>query len=279
MAERVIVVGTGTMGAGIAALAAASGYEVVAVDRQEVLAAAGDRVRQILGGEAAKGRLSEAVRQEALGRIHTAPSFDDALPAKVLIEAVPEAAELKAEVFRRVGEGAVEILATNTSSLSVSRLAREARDPASFIGIHFFNPPVRMQLVEIVPGEGTSEGTVAAAAAFVKSLSRTPVIAADTPGFIVNRVARPFYIEALRMLGDGTASPEAIDRCLEGRGFRMGPFRLMDLVGIDVNLAVSTSVYDQLMQEPRLRPHPIQRRMVEAGRLGRKTGRGFYTYG
>jgi len=279
MAGRVIVVGTGTMGAGIAVLAASFGYDVVAVDRPEFLEAAKERVRGMVDAEAARGRMSDAGREETLGRIRIAPDFEDALPAKVLIEAVPEVADLKTGVFRHVPNGAVEILATNTSSLSVSGLARKAPDPTSFVGIHFFNPPVRMQLVEIVPGDRTSKETVEAATSFVRSLSRTPVMAADTPGFIVNRVARPFYIEALRMLGDGVASFEAIDRCLEGRGFRMGPFRLMDLVGIDVNLAVSTSVYEQLMEEPRLRPHPVQRQMVEAGRLGRKTKRGFYTYG
>lgn len=279
MAERVIVVGTGTMGAGIAVLAASSGYDVVAVDRPEALEAAQERIRGIVDTETVRGRMSQAERDETMGRIRTAPDFEDALPAKVLIEAVPEVADLKAAVIHQVAAGAVEILATNTSSLPVSRLAREAKDPASFIGIHFFNPPVRMQLVELVPGDRTSDETLKAADTFVRSLSRTPVRAADTPGFIVNRVARPYYIEALRLLGDGVASFDAIDRCLEGRGFRMGPFRLMDLVGIDVNLAVSTSVYEQLMHEPRLRPHPIQRQMVESGRLGRKTKRGFYTYG
>jgi 3-hydroxybutyryl-CoA dehydrogenase len=188
---------------------------------------------------------------------------------------------LKQELFRKLGEicSAEAILATNTSSLSVTAIASVVRGPERVVGMHFFNPAHIMKLVEVVQGHRTAETAVAATRAAAAAMGKVPVTAKDTPGFIVNRVARPFYGEALRLLGEGVTSVEELDRILrlEG-GFKMGPFELMDLIGIDINFAVTKSMYDQTFGEPRYRPHLIQQQMVNAGQLGRKSKRGFYSY-
>jgi len=279
VAEKVVVVGAGTMGAGIAQVAAQAGCQAVAVDRPEALSTARSSIERFLDGSVVRGKLSDGERAETLGRLGFAENLDETLPADIVIEAVYEDEAVKRDVFSKVPSGAAGLVLTNTSSLSVDRLARHAADPSRFLGLHFFNPVPLMSLVEVVRGAATSEAALAETLDFARRLGKRPVVVADSPGFIVNRVARPYYLEALRLLGDGIAPMGEIDEVLEGRGFRMGPFRLMDLVGIDVNYAVSRSVYEQMVEEPRLRPHPIQRRMVEAGLLGRKTGRGFYRYG
>jgi 3-hydroxybutyryl-CoA dehydrogenase len=198
-----------------------------------------------------------------------------------VIEAVVEKLEVKQDIFRRL-EAICQsnaIFATNTSSLSITAIASVLSRPERVVGMHFFNPAHLMKLVEIIRGHRTAEAVVSRASDLARALGKIPVHAKDTPGFIVNRCARPFYGEALRVLGEGIASPEDIDRIvkLEG-GFKMGPFELMDLIGIDVNLAVTQSMYDQTFGEPRYRPHVIQKNMVNANLLGRKTKRGFYDY-
>ncbi|HYN89019.1 MAG TPA: 3-hydroxyacyl-CoA dehydrogenase NAD-binding domain-containing protein, partial [Ardenticatenaceae bacterium] len=171
------------------------------------------------------------------------------------------------------------ILATNTSTLSVTSMASATRRPDRVVGMHFFNPPALMPLVEVAATPTTSDATLATTVALAEGLGKVPVRTKDTPGFIVNRVARPFYLEGLRLLGEGVADHATIDRLVrEGGNFRMGPFELMDLIGIDVNYAASQSVYDAYFGEPRFRPHPLQQRQVESGNLGRKTGRGWYAY-
>jgi 3-hydroxybutyryl-CoA dehydrogenase len=187
---------------------------------------------------------------------------------------------LKREIFGELDEAAPEhtILSSNTSSLSISALAGATKRPDRFLGLHFFNPAHIMKLVEVIRGDDTSRETLAAANAFVDKLGKTAVQCKDTPAFIVNRVARPFYGEAYRLLGENAADVSAIDKLVKSAGFRMGPFELIDLIGCDINFAVNQSVYDAYFQDPKYRPHPIQRRMVESGRLGRKTGRGFYNY-
>jgi 3-hydroxybutyryl-CoA dehydrogenase len=198
-----------------------------------------------------------------------------------VIEAAPEDLELKRHLFGRLAGvcGPEAILATNTSSLSVSAIAAGVERPERACGMHFFNPPVLMRLVEVVAGEGTSEPTLAVADEVARAMSREPIRAADSIGFVANRTARPFTLEALRLLGEGVATHDQIDRIVRiGGGFRMGPFELMDLVGVEVNFEVAKSFWEQGSHEPRWQPHPLQERLVAGGRLGRKSGRGWYDY-
>jgi 3-hydroxybutyryl-CoA dehydrogenase len=200
--------------------------------------------------------------------------------ADLVIEAIPEQLDLKLDAFRRLDAAAEPhaALATNTSSLSIARIAGATAHPDRVVGMHFFNPVPMMELVEVVAGPLTSDAVIERVAMLARLLGKTPVVAADTPGFIVNRVARPYYLEALRILGEGSAGIEEIDSAMRGIEFPAGPFELIDLIGADVNLAVTISVYEQFFGEPRFRPHVIQRRLVDAGRLGRKAGGGFYDY-
>ena len=282
MKTTIGIVGAGTMGGGIAQAAAHSGFEVILHDVSgEALKACMERIREDLRASMDRGKRSAAEATGVLARIRPRRSLNDIGAAGIVIEAAAEDLAVKKEIFRALGGIAAPgaVLATNTSSLSITSIGSFTKTPESVVGMHFFNPPVRMPLVEIVRGSRTSDDTVRQVEETALAMGKTPVFSSDTPGFIVNRIARPFYGEALRILGEGTATPEQIDRIVRlSGGFRMGPFELMDLIGIDVNYAVTQSVYEQFFHEPRFRPHPIQRRMVEAGTLGRKTGRGFYTY-
>jgi 3-hydroxybutyryl-CoA dehydrogenase len=276
------IVGAGTMGAGIAHVASSAGIAVILYDSSATaLANALRRIEADLQKGAQKKLYDPSHVGESLSRITPHSSFDGFSPCELVIEAAIEEIDVKREIFANLERvcAAGALLASNTSSLSITSMASRLDHPERFAGIHFFNPVHVMKLVEIVCGHHTSAATAERASAFARLMGKTPVIARDTPGFIVNRVARPFYGEALRLLGEGVATVEEIDRIvrLEG-GFRMGPFELMDLIGIDVNFAVTQSVYEQTFGEPRFRPHPIQRKMVEAGLLGRKTKRGFYDY-
>jgi 3-hydroxybutyryl-CoA dehydrogenase len=277
------VVGAGTMGGGIAQISAAAGYETLLCDvSPDLVDRAIGRISASLSNAAEKGKIPEGEAPAILSRIAGHASLEALARCDMVVEAVVEDAGVKRSLFSRLGSilshGA--LIATNTSSLSVTALASSVPDPGRFIGLHFFNPPLLMRLVEVVRGDATSAAAYGTAVAFAKSLGKVPVTAKDSPGFIVNRVARPFYGEALKLLGEGVADVREIDRIVRSvGGFRMGPFELMDLIGIDVNLAVTRSVYEQTFGEPRFRPHPIQQRMVDSGRLGRKSGRGFYDYG
>jgi 3-hydroxybutyryl-CoA dehydrogenase len=276
------VIGAGTMGAGIAQVALQSGYSVVLYDVEPaVLERAHAQIQQNLHRLLAKGKLSAEVADACLANLRLSSELGDVAEAGVVIEAVPERMDLKKSVFTRLEEvcGPTAILATNTSSLSVTVLAAACRHPERVVGMHFFNPAPVMRLVEVVVGEDTSSETVADVVDLARRFGKEPIVCKDTPGFIVNRVARNFYGEALRIVGEGTASPALVDQLMEqAAGFRMGPFALMDLIGIDVNFDVTRSVYHAYHGEPRYRPHALQERMVAAGRLGRKTGRGFYRY-
>lgn len=283
MNEKLIgVVGSGTMGGGIALAAAAGGFAVRLFDVSEpILLSCIRRLGKELETAVRKGKLASEEMGTIIRRIHPVTEFPRLKEAFAVIEAVPEKAELKAKVFRELEQLCAPdaLLATNTSSLSVTGIAAPLARRERVVGMHFFNPAHRMELVEVVKGQFTSGETVARAVALAEALGKRPVVVKDTPAFIVNRVARPFYGEALRILDEQAAPVEAVDRIVRGHGFRMGPFELMDLIGIDVNFDVTCAVYEMFFGEPRFRPHPIQKRMVEANLLGRKTGRGFYDYG
>jgi 3-hydroxybutyryl-CoA dehydrogenase len=279
--KRCAVVGAGTMGAGIAQVTAVAGYPVILYDvAGEVLASAREQIFATLDRGVALGKMAAAVAEQAKANLRFTTALEEAARADLVIEAAPEKLALKQEIFAALDSAAPQptILASNTSSLSIDALAGATGRPDRFLGLHFFNPVHLMQLVEIIRGDFTGDATLAAASEFVARLGKTAVHCRDTPAFIVNRVARPFYGEAFRLLGEGAAAVTAIDRLLKSTGFRMGPFELIDLIGCDVNLEVTRSVYEAYFHEPRYRPHPIQQRMVESGRLGRKSGRGFYDY-
>jgi 3-hydroxybutyryl-CoA dehydrogenase len=280
--DRVGVAGAGTMGAGIAQIACLGGLETLLHDPDPGALARGvERLRAGLARGAERGRWSEADADAAAGRLRTARSLEEMAPCGLVVEAAPEDLELKRSLFGRLAEICAEdaVLATNTSSLSVTAIGAGVPSPQRVVGMHFFNPPALMELVEIIAGQDSAERALAAATEVARRMGRTPIRAADGIGFVANRLFRPFGLEGLRMLGEGVASHDEIDRaCRLGGGFRMGPFELMDLIGIDVNLGVARSFWERSFGEPRWRPHPIQARMVAAGRLGRKTGRGFYDY-
>jgi 3-hydroxybutyryl-CoA dehydrogenase len=280
--ERVGVVGAGTMGSGIAQIACLGGYEARLHDPiPDALDAGMERMRAALSKGAERGRWSEADAEAASVRLNAAPSLDDLAGCDLVVEAAPEDLELKRELFAALAEacGAEAILATNTSSLPVTEIAAGVPNPERVVGMHFFNPPALMKLVEVVATADSAESALAATAEVGRRMGRTPIRAKDSPGFIANRLARPFTLESLRILGDGVADTATIDRvCRVGGGFRMGPFELIDLIGVDVNLSVARSFYAQGGEPERWRPSPIQEGLVEEGRLGRKSGHGFYEY-
>ena len=274
----VAVAGAGTMGRGIAQLAALAGKKVLLYDP---FASALEHARTDLGDIFAmlegRGRLTEPAAT-LLERIRFVSNLSAVAGAGWILEAAPEDLDLKKRLFRELERAAPEaVLATNTSTLSVTRIASAVERPSHVVGMHFFNPAPLMRLVEVIPGADTGAELVTQALALATALGKTPVIARDRPGFIVNRVARPFYGEALRLAGEGLEI-DVMDRIVRGLGFRMGPFELLDLIGLDVNLAATRSVFEAFFFEPRYRPHPLQAAMVAAGRLGRKSGRGFYRY-
>ncbi|MFQ5490127.1 MAG: 3-hydroxyacyl-CoA dehydrogenase NAD-binding domain-containing protein [Phycisphaerae bacterium] len=276
------IIGAGTMGAGIAQVAAAHGWEVrlLEVDpavAREAVVGIGTRFDRLVE----KGRLSAEQGRSATDRLAVANGPDYFAGADLIVEAVVEDLSVKAEVFKTVAAAVGQdcILASNTSSLSISKIGQASRQPARLVGMHFFNPVPLMPLVEVVTGSKTDPAAAKTVARIAQDWGKTVVRCKDTPGFIVNRVARGYYLESLRMLGEGIAGIDEIDGIMKRLGgFAMGPFELMDLVGIDVNYTVSCSVYDQLNKPARLKPHPLQRQLFERRHLGRKTGRGFYTY-
>jgi 3-hydroxybutyryl-CoA dehydrogenase len=279
---RVGVAGAGTMGAGIAQLACLGQFETYLHDPDpDALARGATQLREALARGADRGRWSAAAAEAAAARLRESRELDGLSGCRLVIEAAPEDLDLKRGLFARLADlcGPEAILATNTSSLSVTAIAAGLERPGRACGMHFFNPPPLMRLVEVVAGEETSESALAIATEVARSRGREPIRAADGIGFVANRVARPFMLEALRLLGQRIAPHDQIDRIVRiGGGFRMGPFELMDLVGVDVNLEVAKSFWEQSFHEPRWQPHPIQARMVAAGRVGRKAGRGYYDY-
>jgi 3-hydroxybutyryl-CoA dehydrogenase len=279
--ERLGVVGAGTMGAGIAQVAAQAGFPVVLYDVEQRFVERGQQsIQGSLERAVQRGRLPAEERDALLQRVQPTTDFERLGECQFVIEAVPEDLKLKGDVFQRLDKACPpeSLLVSNTSSLSVTEVGRASGRPHNVVGMHFFNPPPAMQLVEVVRSELATPEAVDATVDIARKMGKTPVVCLDTPGFIVNRVARPYYLEALRIFGSGQAGVAEIDQALEQAGFRMGPFKLMDLIGLDVNFAVTTSVFEQRFGEERFRPHLVQQRLVRAGRLGRKTKLGFYDY-
>jgi 3-hydroxybutyryl-CoA dehydrogenase len=279
MQSKFGVCGAGTMGSGIAYAAGLAGFDVVLYDIGETQIARGRaQVEKFVAGSVERGKLSREAADEILGRMTLTTSLEDFAGATVVVEAAVERMDVKQDLFARL-ESIVDeqaILASNTSSLPITEIGAGLAHPERLVGMHFFNPAHIMKLVEVIEGYRTSAETIERTIELCRTLGKTPVRAKDTPGFIVNRVARNFYGEAFRIVGEGAATHEQVDRCMRSIGFKMGPFELMDLIGIDVNFAVTESVYAQYFYEARFRPHLIQRKMVESGLLGKKSGKGFY---
>ncbi len=276
------VIGAGTMGAGIAQVCLQAGHEVQLHDVDHAAIERGRaRIADGLQKLVDKSKLTPYDRQQMLDSLHDAHSLGGlALETDIVIEAAIEDLGLKQTIFRALGDAAENdtILATNTSALSVTDIAESSGVPDRVLGLHFFNPAPLMPLVEVVATPDTASGVVRRAMAFVEGLGKEPIVSADSPGFIVNRVNRPFTLEALRMLEAGEAGVEQIDRAVKSAGYPMGPLTLMDLVGIDVNLAVATALWEGFHEAARFTPSRIQRALVAEGHLGRKTGGGFYRY-
>jgi 3-hydroxybutyryl-CoA dehydrogenase len=279
---RIGVVGAGTMGSGIAQLACLGGYETLVQDPDPGALAAGEaRVGESLEKGVRKEMWSAAEAERAGGRLAAVAEIGALGGCDLVIEAAPESLELKQRLFAGLAEacGPEAILATNTSSLPVGAIGAETPHRERIVGMHFFNPPALMKLVEVVATTESSLAALEAAAEAGRRMGRTPIRARDSPGFLANRLARPFGLESLRMLAEGVADAATIDRAVRlGGGFRMGPFELIDLIGLDVNLSVARSFYAQGGEPERWRPSAIQERMVGEGLRGRKNGRGFYSY-
>lgn len=282
MSLKLSVIGAGTMGAGIAQVASTAGWNVVLQDqRPEALEKAASNLTKVMGRLVEKGKISQTDADNIQGRISYTSDIASFEQSDLVIEAIVENLEIKQEVFKQV-ESIVKadtIIASNTSSLSLASIGSKLNDPGRFIGIHFFNPAPLMPLVEIIPAVQTVDETVNQARSWIDSWKKVTVLAKDTPGFIVNRVARPFYGEALRIYEEGVSGFATIDWAMkEIGGFRMGPFELMDFIGNDINYTVTETVFQSFFYDPRYKPSFTQKRMAEAGFLGRKSGRGYYDY-
>lgn len=281
MSRTIAVIGAGTMGSGIAHVAALNGYAVLMLDEKSgAVDAAKRQVVGRLAREVDKGRLTEEQRQAAEASL-IAADWSDVSSAELAIEAVPEVMDIKKTVLQRLDQllGPEALIATNTSSLSITEMAAQTGRPDRVLGMHFFNPAPVMKLVELVRGEGTSDASVVIAQAFAESLGKeTVIVQKDTPGFIVNRILMPLFIEAMRIYEEGIASKEDIDKAVKlGLNHPMGPLTLADLTGLDIDLHVMDYLYDEF-HDDRFAAPLVLRRLVRAGRLGRKTNRGFYEY-
>ena len=280
MVQTICVCGAGTMGTGIAQVAAQSGYYTILFDvNAGMLQKARETLEKSFQWLVEKNKITAAEKNNALMRISYASDINSCI-ADVVIEAIVEIAAIKIALFNQLAEvnHSETIFASNTSSLSVTAIAEKVMHPRRVIGMHFFNPAPVMKLVEVVSTKYTDENITAVITALARDMKKTPVSCKDAPGFIVNHVARPFYIEALKLVELGVSDFETIDQLLEASGFKMGPFRLMDLIGNDINYAVSQSVYEAMDKPERLKPSPIQKEKVEKNELGKKTGIGYYAY-
>jgi len=268
------------MGSGIAQVCATAGFRTILFDvNAEMLIKGQLAMSKGLQVLVDKQKLTAKAKKAILQNIIYTSNSSDCI-ADVVIEAIVEKLEIKAGLFNQLAEvnDSETIFASNTSSLSITALQQKIMQPERVVGMHFFNPAPVMKLVEVVKGQSTSNATVETIYELTKTLGKTPVICKDSPGFIVNRIARPYYLEAMKLVEEGIATVETVDAVLEASGFKMGPFKLMDLIGMDINFAVSNIVWDALGQPERLKPSILQKEKVEAGDLGKKTGKGFYDY-
>ncbi len=280
MTITIAVCGAGTMGSGIAQVAAQSNFDTILFDVNEVvLESAKKSIQKNLQYLVDRNKISSKEREEIFSRIKFTTDIKDCT-AFVIIEAIIEKEEAKISLFNELAEYNNEevIFATNTSSLSVSKIQEKIPFPQRVIGMHFFNPAFIMKLVEVIKGSATNEEVVKAISDICSQMGKTQVLCKDSPGFIVNRVARQYYLESLKIVEDGIASFEEVDKILEATGFKMGPFKLMDLIGMDVNLATSESLYHAFDEASRFTPSKIQIEKVKQNLLGKKTGEGFYNY-
>ena len=278
--NSICICGAGTMGSGIAQVAASSGFYTILYElNQTILDKAKSFIEKNLQTLVEKNKITGEEKQKTFDRIHFTNDLHECL-ADVIIEAIIEKPGAKIALFNQLAEinHGETIFATNTSSLSITGIAEKVLHPERVIGMHFFNPAPLMKLVEVVNTKHTNENTTGIIIELAKQVGKTPVVCKDAPGFIVNRVARPFYIESLRIAEEGKVAFSKIDSLMEALGFKLGPFKLMDLIGNDINYAVSCSVYDQLHQPERLKPSYIQKEKVDGQQLGKKTGEGYYKY-
>jgi 3-hydroxybutyryl-CoA dehydrogenase len=278
--NTICICGAGTMGSGIAQVAANAGYKTILFDvSNDAVENAKTKLQRDLQTLVDKQKITAEKKLNILQLLHFTSNINECI-ADVIIEAIVEKMEIKFSLFNQLAEinSAQTIYATNTSSLSVSAIARDVQGSQRVAGLHFFNPAPIMKLVEVVKGSQTSDEVIRQLIELTKNLGKTPVVCKDSPGFIVNRVARPYYIESLRLAEEGFANFETIDRLMESKGFKMGPFKLMDLIGNDINYAVSCSVYEQLNGPERLKPSYIQKEKVEQNHLGKKTKKGYFDY-
>lgn len=278
--KKIAVIGAGTMGSGIAQVFAMAGYETMVYDLQtEAIERAEKSILKHLSKAVEIGKLDESGKARALKKLSFTTVFSD-LKADFIIEAILEKLDLKIDLFNRLAaqNDAETIFATNTSSIPITQIAAKVDHPERVVGVHFFNPAHIMKLVEIISGAHTDDEIAQKARDLIKGIGKTPVMAKDAPGFIVNRVARHYYVEGLKVLEEGVADHAQIDRLLENIGFKMGPFRLMDLIGVDTNFSVTSSMYQLFHQDSKFRPSRIQQQKVDAGHHGRKSGQGFYKY-
>lgn len=280
MDMRIAVCGAGTMGSGIAQVFAQHGFEVVLFDlQQEALKKAANSIQKNLDYLISRKKITARESADILSRIIFTNEIEQCT-ASVVVEAIAEILDAKVELFKKLAaiNSADAIFVSNTSSLSITALQKEIPSPGRVAGMHFFNPPYIMPLVEIVRGAETNDAVIDALTKVCLQLQKRPIVCNDSPGFIVNRIARPYYLEALRLAENEVADISDVDDILEATGFRMGPFRLMDLIGIDINLATSQSVYESLNKPKRLEPSVLQENKVAKNELGEKTGKGFYQY-
>ncbi|MCK9404703.1 MAG: 3-hydroxyacyl-CoA dehydrogenase NAD-binding domain-containing protein [Chitinophagaceae bacterium] len=279
--KTICVCGAGTMGSGIAQVAAMAGFDTIQFDvSHDMLEKSRSAITKNLEWYVSNGKINAARQLACLERIRFTGHIRDCI-ADLCIEAITEQKEAKAALFSQLSviNTSTSIFATNTSSISVTELAATVQHPSRVVGLHFFNPAPIMKLVEVVKAAQTDTAIVETMVMLTKALGKIPVVCNDAPGFIVNRVARQYYLEAMKLVESGLATIETIDAVMETTGFKMGPFRLMDLIGIDINLAVSNIVWEALGKPARLIPSPIQKAKMESGELGRKKGKGFYVYG